>query len=417
MSIIKQIQISEVKVLLKAGKKLKVRTKDGEFVPIIDYFEKGILPTFRIELDNGYSIKTSSKHKFFTSQGWMTTDELKPTLTKIYCDDNLYHTVNTVEYIGKFPIVDIKVDSDEHSYFGNGFLNHNSGKSLLSAHLLKSTQQAGGVAVMIDTENAVSFEFLEAIGVDISKMIYVQADSVEAVFEMMEILINKVREQSRDVTMTIVVDSVAAASTKIELAADYDQAGYATQKAIIISKAMRKITNMIGRQKILVSFTNQLRVNMNAMAFADPYTTSGGKALQFHASVRLRLKPKGQIKQGERIVGIKVQCVVVKNRLGPPKRSMEFDIFFDRGVDNYGSWLKVLKDAKIIKQSGAWYTVVDTETGEEHKFQSKEFQTLLESNVGLKQQLYTTLCKDLVMEYEVDTSDPDTLTVESADTE
>lgn len=291
-----------------------------------------------------------------------------------------------------------------------------SGKSLLSAHLLKSTQQAGGVAVMIDTENAVSFEFLEAIGVDISKMIYVQADSVEAVFEMMEIVITKMREQNRDVVMTIVVDSVAAASTKVELAADYDQAGYATQKAIIISKAMRKITNMIGRQKILLSFTNQLRVNMNAMAFGDPYTTSGGKALQFHASVRLRLKPKGQIKNADkRIVGMKVQCVVVKNRLGPPKRSMEFDIFFDRGIDNYGSWLKVLKDAKVIKQGGAWYKYVDTETGEEFKFQAKEFSDLLLANEGMKDQLYKALCKEMVMEYEVDTSDPDSLTVDTGD--
>lgn len=288
-----------------------------------------------------------------------------------------------------------------------------SGKSLLSAHLLKSTQQAGGVAVMIDTENAVSFEFLEAIGVDISKMIYVQADSVEAVFELMEVVITKMREQNRDVIMTIVVDSVAAASTKVELAADYDQAGYATQKAIIISKAMRKITNMIGRQKILLSFTNQLRVNMNAMAFGDPYTTSGGKALQFHASVRLRLKPKGQIKQGDRIVGMKVQCVVVKNRLGPPKRTMEFDIFFDRGVDNFGSWLKVLTEAKAIKKGGAgWYTAIDEETGEEYKYQAKDFAGILQSNNGLRKQLYDALCKEMVMEYEVDTTDPDSLTVE-----
>jgi len=291
-----------------------------------------------------------------------------------------------------------------------------SGKSLLSAHLLATTQKQGGIAVMIDTETAVSQEFLEAIGVDTSKMLYVSADSVEQIFEVIETIITKIREGDRDRLVTIVVDSVAAASTKIELEADYDQAGYATQKAIIISKALRKITNMIGRQKVLLSFTNQLRVNMNAMAFGDPYTTSGGKALQFHASVRLRLKPKGQIKQGDRIVGMKIQCQVVKNRLGPPKRTMEFDIFFDRGIDNYGSWLKILaKDTKAIKQSGAWYTTVDIETGEEHKFQAKDFAEVLNKNEGLKSQLYDALCKELVMEYEVDTSDPDTLTVVSAD--
>lgn len=286
-----------------------------------------------------------------------------------------------------------------------------SGKSLLSAHLLAETQKQNGVAVMIDTESAVSTQFLEAIGVDVSKLVYVSADSVEQIFEIIETIINKIREGDRDKLVTIVVDSVAAASSKVELAADYDQAGYATQKAIIISKAMRKITNMIGRQKVLLSFTNQLRVNMNAMAFGDPYTTSGGKALQFHASVRLRLKPKGQIKIGDRIVGMKVQCVVVKNRLGPPKRTMEFDIFFDRGIDNYGSWIKIMKAHNIVKGT-TWMTYVNEETGEEHKFQSKGFTQLLKDNPELHDQLYDKICDKLVMEYEtIDTTDPEAMTV------
>ena len=160
-----------------------------------------------------------------------------------------------------------------------------SGKSLLSAHLLAETQKQGGVAVLIDTETAVSREFLEAIGVDVSKLLYVTADSVEQIFDFTETIIEKVRETSKDRIVTIVVDSVAAASTKTELAADYGKDGYATDKAIIISKAMRKITNMIGRQKITLVFTNQLRHKMNAMPFGDPWTTSGGKALAFHASL------------------------------------------------------------------------------------------------------------------------------------
>jgi len=270
MSIIKQIKISEVKELLKSGKKIKVRTKNDEFVPVVDYFEKGILPTFKIELDNGNSIKTSAKHRFFTSQGWMSTDKLKPNTTKIHCDDNSYHTVISVDYIGKFPIVDIEVDSDDHSYFGNGFLNHNSGKSLVSAHLLAETQKKGGIAVLIDTENAVSTDFLGAIGVDVSKLLYIVADSVEQCFEFTETIIEKVRQTDRDKLVTIVVDSVAAASTTTEIASEHGKDGYATDKAIIISKAMRKITNMIGRQKVLIVYTNQLRVKMNAM-FGDPW--------------------------------------------------------------------------------------------------------------------------------------------------
>ena len=284
-----------------------------------------------------------------------------------------------------------------------------SGKSLLSAHLLAETQKLGGVAVLIDTETAVSREFLEAIGVDVSKLLYVSADSVEQIFDFTETIIEKVRETDKDRLVTIVVDSVAAASTKTELAADYGKDGYATDKAIIISKAMRKITNMIGRQKITLVFTNQLRQKLNAMAFADPWTTSGGKALAFHASVRLRLKGTGQIKMKvggqDKIVGMKVRAQVIKNRMGPPLRSTDFEIYFDRGIDNYGSWLSVMKDEKIVKQSGAWYTYIDTETGEEIKFQSKDFIQLMDERDDLREQIYKKICEEQILQYKSDTLD------------
>jgi recombination protein RecA len=273
-----------------------------------------------------------------------------------------------------------------------------SGKSLLSAHLLAETQKKGGVAVLIDTETAVNREFLEAIGVDISKLLYVSVDTVEGIFEACETIIEKIRTSDKNRLVSIVVDSVAAASTKKELEADYDKDGYATDKAIIISKAMRKITNMIGRQNICLVFTNQLRQKMNAMAFSDPWTTSGGKALAFHASVRLRLKSMGQLKIGDRIVGIKVRAQVVKNRLGPPLRHADFSIFFDRGIDNYGSWLGVMKDNKLVKQAGAWYEYVDVETGEVIKFQSKDFAEILK-NEELKDQIYRRICEVCILQY------------------
>ena len=291
-----------------------------------------------------------------------------------------------------------------------------SGKSLVSAHLLAETQKQGGVAVLIDTETAVSREFLEAIGVDVSKLLYVTADSVEQIFDMTETIIEKVRETSKDKLVTIVVDSVAAASTTKELAADYEKDGYATDKAIIISKAMRKITNMIGRQKISLVFTNQLRQKMNAM-FGDPWTTSGGKALAFHASVRLRLKNMGQIKMkvngGDRTVGMKVRCQVVKNRMGPPLRSADFEIFFDRGIDNYGSWLGVMKDNKMVKQAGAWYTYVDTETGEEIKFQSKDFILMMGEKEELREQIYKKICEETILQYKGDTLDIDNMEIDT----
>ena len=284
-----------------------------------------------------------------------------------------------------------------------------SGKSLVSAHLLAETQKKGGVAVLIDTENAVSRDFLEVIGVDVSKLLYVAAETVEQCFEFTETIIEKVRVASKDKLVTIVVDSVAAASTEKEMDADYGKDGYATDKAFIISKAMRKITNMIGRQKILLVYTNQLRQKMNAMPFGDPWTTSGGKALAFHASVRLRLKGTGQIKMkvngNDKIVGMKVRAQVVKNRMGPPLRSTDFEIFFDRGIDNYGSWLGVMKENKLLKQAGAWYTYTDTDTGEEIKFQSKDFIDLMEDRVEIKDQIYKKICESTILQYKSDSKD------------
>lgn len=295
-----------------------------------------------------------------------------------------------------------------------------SGKSLVSAHLLAETQKKGGVAVMIDTETAVSREFLEAIGVDVDKLLYVTADSVEQIFEFTETIIEKVRTTQKDKLVTIVVDSVAAASSKKELAADYDKDGYATDKAIIISKAMRKITNLIGRQKISLVFTNQLRQKMNAM-FGDPWTTSGGKALAFHASVRLRLKGMGQIKQkvngNDKVVGMKVRCQVIKNRMGPPLRSADFEIYFDRGIDNYGSWLGVMKENKLVKLAGAWYTYIDTDTGEEIKFQSKDFIDMMEDRDELREQIYQRICEATILQYKSNSKDIDTMELDDSEAE
>jgi len=176
---------------------------------------------------------------------------------------------------------------------------------------------------------------------------------------------------------------------------------------------MRKITNMIGRQNICLVFTNQLRQKMNAMAFSDPWTTSGGKALAFHASVRFRLKSMGQLKVGDKIVGIKVRAQVIKNRLGPPLRHADFSIFFDRGIDNYGSWLGVMKDNKLVKQAGAWYEYIDTDTGEVIKFQSKDFAEILK-NEELKDQIYRKICEVTILQYKSSASEEVDITTDVA---
>ena len=278
-----------------------------------------------------------------------------------------------------------------------------SGKSLLAAHALANTQKKGGLAVYIDTENAISREFLEAIGVNLKEMLYVPLETVEDIFEAIEGIAETVRKSSKDRLVTIIVDSVAGASTKTEMAAEFDKDGWATSKAIVLSKAMRKITNFVGRERLCLIFTNQLRTRLG-VSFGDPYTTSGGKAIGFHSSVRLRLKSIGQIKLKddngrEEVFGIKTRAQVIKNRMGPPLRSIDYDIYFDSGIDDYGSWLTMLKDFKLVSQAGAWYTYTDTATGEEIKFQSKDFQGKLLDQPGMRDQIYNAICDKYILNY------------------
>ena len=285
-----------------------------------------------------------------------------------------------------------------------------SGKSLLAAHTLAETQKRGGLAVYIDTESATSSEFLHAIGVDLKSMLYVPMETVEEIFETIETIVENVRKSEKDRLVTIVVDSIMGASTKIEMAAEYDKDGYATSKSIILSKAMRKVTNWIARERICLIFTNQLRTKLG-VSFGDPWTTAGGKALPFHSSVRLRLKSMGQIKvpktsnTQEQVVGIKTRVSIVKNRMGPPHRKIDYDIYFDSGIDNYGGWLNIMKDFKLVNQAGAWYTYedIDVNTGEVFdtmKFQSKDFEAKVLNDPKVKDRLYNRICNAYIFVYE-----------------
>ena len=194
------------------------------------------------------------------------------------------------------------------------------------------------------------------------------------------------------------MDSLAAATTKVELEAEFDKDGWATAKAIIISKAMRKITQMIGRQRVALVFTNQLRQKLGVM-FGDPWTTSGGKALPFHSSTRIRLKNVGQIKDTKKnTIGMKMRAQVIKNRLGPPMRHADFELYFESGIDDDGSWLHVMKDHKLVKQGGAWYTMND-HNGKEIKFQSKDWTDYLKDE-DFKTHCYELICEKVILKYE-----------------
>lgn len=294
-----------------------------------------------------------------------------------------------------------------------------SGKSLIVAHTLANTQKKGGLAVYIDTENALSEEFLRAVGVDVANMLYVPLETIEDAFEAIENIIETVRKSSKNRLVTIALDSVSAATTKIEQDADYDKDGWATAKAIVMSKAMRKITNIIAKQRVLLVCTSQLREKMGVM-FGDKYTTSGGKALGFHASCRVRLKGVGKLKSGsgktEQIIGVQTEAQVIKNRMGPPFKKATFDIYFNSGIDDYNSWLTLMKDYGAIKQSGAYYTIVNEETGEEIRFMSKDWKGMLANDEDLKDYCYRRICDIFVMKYrEQDQIDPDDISVDDGD--
>jgi recombination protein RecA len=309
-------------------------------------------------------------------------------------------------------MLDLAISNRPHGGFPVGRITEvtgleASGKSLLATHALAETQKKGGLAVYIDTEAAVSSEFLTAIGVDLKTMLYVPLETIEEIFETIETIVEGVRKSDKDRLVTIVVDSIMGASTKIEMSAEYDKDGYATSKSIILSKAMRKVTNWIARERICLIFTNQLRTKMG-VSFGDQWTTAGGKAIPFHASVRLRLKNTGMIKAKvngvEQVVGSKTNVQVVKNRMGPPHRKIDYDIYYDSGIDNWGGWLAVMKNFDLVKQAGAHYTMedIDMNTGEtygEIKFQSKNFVDKVINHPEIKDRLYQRICDAYVFRY------------------
>ena len=292
-----------------------------------------------------------------------------------------------------------------------------SGKSLLAASLLRNTQLQDGIGVLIDTEVATNAEFLIAQGVDLKKLVVVNKETIEDIFDAITNIVTRVRESDIENKrlVTIVVDSIAGATTKRELEADFTLKGYNTDKPILIGMALRKLTMMIGRERIAVIFTNQLRHKMNAQPFADPWTTSGGKAIAFHASTRIRLSQMGKIKDSTgTVIGVNVRAKVDKSRHGPPHREAVFDVYFNRGMDDHAAWLEAMVDNKLIKKAGAWYTFTD-DAGVETKLQSKEFKHFLEADPVRREQIYNKICDASIMKYVQDVDQDQLIREESVE--
>jgi recombination protein RecA len=394
----KTITVGEVNSLLKEGKTIKVKTLNGEYTRITDFVDKGILDTYLVSLDNGLTIKVSREHKFFTNVGWVECKDIIPNKHSILCDTGKYSLILSVALIGKYKIVDITVDHPEHCYFGNGMLNHNTGKSLLCAHIIAETEKMGGLSVFFDSEFAVDRSFWTALGVNLANTNYVPFTTLEELFNNIELCIGAFRKANRDKLLTIFVDSVAGASIDSELESEHGSQGYATGKSLILGKAMRKITGLIARQRILIVFTNQLRYNMNSGPFGDKWLSPGGKALPFAASVRVRMASLGKLKRGDEVVGVKCQCAVIKTRHAPNHRTAQFEILYDSGIQDLASWLSFAKERNIITGTAAKY-VWKREGGEELTFNTAKFVELMNSDEKLKEEFYQQICKTYIMEY------------------
>lgn len=278
------------------------------------------------------------------------------------------------------------------------------GKSHIATQIARSTQQMGGIAVYIDTENATSVENLQALGVDVTRrFVYVDTHCTEEVFDTAEKTILKAKAMQKDVPITIIWDSVAASSPKAELLGDYDKETIGLQ-ARAISKGMRKITGVIGDQSVLMICLNQTRTKIGVL-HGDPTTVPGGMAIPFHASVRLKLGAGQQIKnKNDDVIGINVSAKTIKNKVSPPFRLANFQIHFGKGIVEHEEIFDVLRDAgerqvgnKIICVSGdgAWkvFTVTDCDKGStiiEKKFHKAEFGEIMRTPE------YKTYIEDLI---------------------
>ena len=223
-----------------------------------------------------------------------------------------------------------------------------SGKTTLAIHAIAECQKKGGTCAFIDAEHALDPSYAKKLGVDIESLLISQPDSGEQALEISETL---VRSNAVDI---LVIDSVAALVPKAELEGDMGDSHMGLQ-ARLMSQALRKLTSCISRSKCIVIFINQIRMKIGVM-FGNPETTSGGNALKFYSSVRLDIRRIGAIKDKDQIIGNQTRVKVVKNKLSPPFRVVEFDIMYGRGISKLGELIDLGSEAGVIDKSGTWYS-------------------------------------------------------------
>lgn len=263
-----------------------------------------------------------------------------------------------------------------------------SGKTTVCLHIIAEAQKKGGLAAFIDAEHALDLNYAKKLNVDASNLLISQPDFGEQALEIVDTLI---RSNALDI---IVIDSVAALVPRSEIEGEMGDPQMAMQ-ARLMSQALRKITGAISKSKTCVIFTNQLRSKIGVM-FGNPETTTGGNALKFYASVRLDIRRIAAIKDGNNVIGNRTKVKIVKSKVAPPFKEVEFDILYNEGISKAGDIIDLATEANILKKSGAWFTY------KEDRFQGREQlkQKMIEDSV-----LFSSLEKDVRVTLGLDKTD------------
>jgi recombination protein RecA len=223
-----------------------------------------------------------------------------------------------------------------------------SGKTTVCLHIIAEAQKAGGLAAFIDTEHALDTGYAQKLGVDVNNLLISQPEYGEQALEICETL---VRSNSLDV---IVVDSVAALTPRAEIEGEMGDSVMGMQ-ARLMSQALRKLTAAVSKSNVVLIFTNQLREKIGVM-FGSPETTTGGKALKFYASIRMDIRRIAAIKDGTDVIGNRTKVKIVKNKVAPPFKEVEFDIIYNEGISKLGDLVDLAVNKEIIKKAGAWFS-------------------------------------------------------------
>ncbi len=231
-----------------------------------------------------------------------------------------------------------------------------SGKTTLTLHAIAEEQKKGGVCAFVDAEHALDPSYAKKLGVNLDELLISQPDTGEQALEIVDTLV-----RSGAVNM-VVVDSVAALTPKSELEGEMGDSSVGVQ-ARLMSQAMRKLTGSINRSGCMVIFINQIRMKIGVM-FGSPETTSGGNALKFYASVRLDIRRIGALKDRDEVVGNATRVKVVKNKVAPPFKQVEFDIMYGEGISKMGELLDLGVKAGVVEKSGAWFSYGDERIGQ-----------------------------------------------------